>query len=208
MVLSDLDPLAEASAADVEVADNASGVFTPPENKLDRLYRPQALDVPVLVARDAPISTLNPHSVGTFTPERPSITIAEAIEPAVPAIPQVLEEADPEVVMFVVRPAWVRIRSADGSVLFEKTLNAGEEFKVPNTEIAPTLQAGMSGSVYFRLNGEIRGPAGQGTGVVRNLAIDVDAVQENFAVADLSGDEALAEIVSVAAAQNVVIGNE
>ncbi|MDO6725389.1 MAG: helix-turn-helix domain-containing protein [Cognatishimia sp.] len=208
VVLSDLDPLAEASAADVEVADNASGVFTPPENKLDRLYRPQALDVPVLVARDAPISTLNPHSVGTFTPERPSITIAEAIEPAVPAIPQVLEEADPEVVMFVVRPAWVRIRSADGSVLFEKTLNAGEEFKVPNTEIAPTLQAGMSGSVYFRLNGEIRGPAGQGTGVVRNLAIDVDAVQENFAVADLSGDEALAEIVSVAAAQNVVIGNE
>lgn len=208
VVLSDLDPLAEASAADVEVADNASGVFTPPENKLDRLYRPQALDVPVLVARDAPISTLNPHSVGTFTPERPSITIAEAIEPAVPAIPQVLEEADPEVVMFVVRPAWVRIRSADGSVLFEKTLNAGEEFKVPNTEIAPTLQAGMSGSVYFRLNGEIRGPAGQGTGVVRNLAIDVDAVQENFAVADLSGDDALAEIVSVAAAQNVVIGNE
>lgn len=207
VVLSDLDPLAEATT-EVEVADNASGVFTPPENKLDRLYRPQALDVPVLVARDAPISTLNPHSIGTFTPERPSITIAEAIEPAVPVIPQVLEEADPEVVMFVVRPAWVRIRSADGSVLFEKTLNAGEEFKVPNTEIAPTLQAGMSGSVYFRLNGEIRGPAGQGTGVVRNLAIDVDAVQENFAVADLSGDEALAEIVSVAAAQNVVIGNE
>ncbi len=26
---------------------------------LDRLYRPQALDVPVLVARDAPISTLS-----------------------------------------------------------------------------------------------------------------------------------------------------
>ena len=36
--------------------------LAPPSSEaLDRLYRPQALDVPVLVARDGPISTLDPH---------------------------------------------------------------------------------------------------------------------------------------------------
>ncbi len=208
IVLSDLDPLTDAALTDTDELAEGAGVFTPPENTLDRLYRPQALDVPVLVARDAPISTLNPHSAGSFTSERPSIAIAESIEPSAPAIPQVLEEVDPEVVMVAVRAAWVRIRSADGSVVFEKTLNAGEEFTIPKTEVAPTLQAGMSGSIYFRVGDEIRGPAGEGTSVVRNLAINLEAVQENFEVADLSQDNALADYVSLAAAQSVIIGNE
>ncbi|GAA6207517.1 helix-turn-helix domain-containing protein [Cognatishimia sp. WU-CL00825] len=208
VVLSDLDPLSGATSAgaDVQTAQG-TGVFTPPETALDRLYRPQALDVPVLVARDAPISTLNPQAIGTFTPESPSITIAEAIEPA-PVIPQVLEETAREVVLFSVRPAWVRVRSADGSVLFEKTLNAGEEYTLPETEIAPTLQAGMSGSVYFRVNGEIRGPAGNGASVVRNVAMDMDSLETDYTVADISGDTELARVVALAAAQNVVIGNE
>ncbi|SHG28378.1 helix-turn-helix domain-containing protein [Cognatishimia maritima] len=199
VVLSDLDPLSDANA--VTQSADASGVFTPPETQLDRLYRPQALDVPVLVARDAPISTLNPQSIGSFTPAPPVLQVAEVDIPIVPAIPQVLEEADPEVVMFAVRPAWVRVRSADGSVLFEKTMDAGEEFTVPATEMAPTLQAGMSGSIYFKLNGEIRGPAGAGSSVVRNLEIGIDAVQQDFAVADLSGDQALADFIAVAEAQ-------
>src|SRR6056297_678848 len=76
VVLSDLDPLQTAvmptdtTDDTVEVSDNdtAAGVFTPPRTTeaFDRLYRPQALDVPVLVARDAPISTLDPNSLGAF----------------------------------------------------------------------------------------------------------------------------------------------
>ena len=214
VVLSDLDPLAgvvaEQAPQEVETTGAAAGVFTPPDIALDRLYRPQALDVPVLVARDAPISTLNPQSIGAFTPQAPAIDttiITEASEPIVPQ-PQVLEESIPEVVMLAVRPAWVRVRSADGSVLFEKTLNAGEEFKIPTTENAPTLQAGMSGSIYFKLNGEVRGPAGAGTSVVRNLAVDVESVESNFNVADLSDDEALAEIISIAAAREILISED
>ncbi len=200
IVLSDLDPLNVASESEVT---EGTGVFTPPENQLDRLYRPQALDVPVLVARDAPISTLNPQPMGNFSSEEPSITIAETAEPMAPVVPQVLEDATPEVVMFAVRSAWVRVRAANGSVLFEKTLNAGDEFTVPQTELEPTLQAGMSGSIYFKLNGEIRGPAGAGTAVVRNLPIGIEAVERDFPVADLTGDEALADFVAVAAAGSV-----
>ena len=41
---------------------------------------------------------------------------------------------------------------------------------------------------------------------VRNLPIGIDAVQDNFSVADLSGDQALADFVAVAAAQSVETG--
>ncbi len=209
VVLSDLDPLAEATELPSgETTVDAAGVFKPPSNTLDRLYRPQALDVPVLVARDAPISTLNPQSVGTFSAESPSLSVAEATVPAGPVVPQVLEDANPELVMFTVRPAWVRLRSADGSVVFEGTMNTGDEFIVPNTEQAPTLQAGMSGSVYFRAGSEIRGPVGSGTAVVRNVPVNLASVQENLEIADLTADDALAEVVSIAAAQNVVIDTE
>ena len=61
--LSDIASVGVDEAADSSVA----GVFTPPRDAaLDRLYRPQALDVPVLVARDAPISTLDPSTTGLY----------------------------------------------------------------------------------------------------------------------------------------------
>lgn len=75
IVLSELDPLQAAiapSARDEGDETTQAGVFTPPTTEaFDRLYRPQALDVPVLVARDAPISTLDPERVGVFAGSGP-----------------------------------------------------------------------------------------------------------------------------------------
>jgi cytoskeletal protein RodZ len=216
VVLSDLDPLDGAGRAPVatsqigattDVATAGAGVFAP-SDALDRLYRPQALDVPVLVARDAPISQLNPNNVGVFTPELPTaVAMTSPVTDTLP-VPKVVEDAAPELVLMVVRPAWVRVRAADGSVLFEKILDAGEEYVLPATEEPPTLRAGMSGSVYFKVNGELYGPAGEGTGTVRNLALATDALKASFAVADLNDDPELAKIVALAAAQNVVISDE
>ncbi len=216
VVLSDLDPLegagrapvsSDADGATTEVATAGAGVFAPSE-ALDRLYRPQALDVPVLVARDAPISQLNPNNIGVFTPEIPAaVAMATPVEDKLP-VPKVVEDDAPELVLMAVRPAWVRVRAADGSVLFEKILDAGEEYVLPATEEPPTLRAGMSGSVYFKVNGELYGPAGEGTGTVRNLALATDSLKESFAVADLNDDPELAKIVALAAAQNVVVADE
>ncbi len=216
VVLSDLDPLdgavrapvsTNAEAATTEVATAGAGLVAP-SDALDRLYRPQALDVPVLVARDAPISQLNPNTFGVFTPELPAaVAVVTPGEDQLP-VPKVVEDDAPELVLMAVRPAWVRVRAADGSVLFEKILDAGEEYILPATEEAPTLRAGMSGSVYFKVNGELYGPAGEGTGTVRDLALATDAVKENFAVADLNDDPELARIVALAAAQNVVVADE
>lgn len=61
-----VDPLADVTSptqddeAEVIVADGA------PVESLDRLYRPQTLDAPVMVARDGPIAALDPRSTGTL----------------------------------------------------------------------------------------------------------------------------------------------
>ncbi|MEP2532923.1 RodZ domain-containing protein [Shimia sp.] len=211
VVLSDLDPV--SSASEINTLDGSedviatAGVFTPPKEALDRLYRPQALDVPVLIARDAPISQLDPDSIGVFTPDAPVLASVLPQE-VTPIAPIVVEDNAPDVVLMAVRPAWVRVRSAEGTVLFEKILDAGEEYILPATEGAPTLRAGMSGSVYFKVNGQLFGPAGSGTNTVRDLALSTESLKENFALADLDDDPELARIVAMAAAENVVISQD
>ena len=67
VVVADLDPLAGGSTSGGSF-DLATGFGGPTTEALDRLYRPQALDVPVLTARDGPISTLDPATSGSLVP--------------------------------------------------------------------------------------------------------------------------------------------
>jgi hypothetical protein len=103
--------------------------------------------------------------------------------------------------MFAVRPSWVRVRAADGTVIFEKILDSGEEFVIPATEEPATLRAGNAGSLYFRVNGQTIGPAGTGASVVDGVTLASAALASEFQVADLSEDADLARFVAVAEAQ-------
>ncbi|QBF31450.1 helix-turn-helix domain-containing protein [Thalassococcus sp. S3] len=198
VVLSDLDPLAGAS----RVAEGAAeqGFATPSAEALDRLYRPQALDVPVLVARDAPISTLDPRTVGTFRPpELPDVQPTLAARPDDP-VPQVVEEAAPGLRMVAVRPAWVRVRAADGTIIFEATMNGGQTYDIPATEEPPTLRVGESGSIYFQVNGQHYGPVGPRGTVTSNVALSGAQITERFEVADITQDGDLSRLVAEAQA--------
>jgi len=212
-VLAELDPITAPQSADLAELEAGEAAARPSIEAFDRLYRPEALDVPVLTARDRPISTLSPDDVGTMRPAAPLagdyLALANLPDEATPSLAplplpaapvQVVEDAAPEVVLFAVRPSWVRVRAPDGTVIFEKILDAGEEFLIPPTEEAHTLRAGNAGSVYFRVNGETFGPAGTGAGVVRDVALSVEALPERFDVADLSRDADLARFVAVAEA--------
>jgi hypothetical protein len=209
IVLSDLDPL-EGVLSNV---GSAQGDTTLPEvmdqpraEALDRLYRPQALDVPVLVARDTPISTIAPGSLGNFAAPvsndpRESEPLLAAVEAntnetfADLPVPQVVETPAPALRMVAVRPAWVRVSAADGSVIFETIMEPGDTWDAPVSEAPPVLRTGESGAIYFALNGEYYGPVGNTGTVTSNVALAVDALKEKFAVADLSADEALATMV-------------
>ena len=203
VVVADIDPLAGASNA-LRTSDPLAVVDQPTREALDRLYRPQALDVPVLVARDAPISTLSPGSIGALVPDsrfEPPVAVAEAdLLPELPPVPpvQVVAPASPEVQLVAVRPAWVRVRSATGAVIFEGVMEPGQNFVVPSTEEPATLRVGESGAMYFAVNGVHYGPVGQRGVVTSNVELTSESLTQTYAVADLTADDDLAEIVNFA----------
>ncbi len=201
VVVSDLDPLAGNGLPGAVPGESSVAFAAPSTEALDRLYRPQALDVPVLVSRDGPISTLDPAAVGTLAPvvDATQIAVASALEEALDGVAvQVTEDPAPGVQIVAVRPAWVRVRSAEGSVIFEGIMNAGDSYDVPQTEDPATLRVGESGAIYFLVNGTHYGPAGSTGVVTSNLALSIDSLTATYEVADLSADSDLAAYVNLA----------
>lgn len=198
VVLSDLDPLDGASQAGTAAVAAGQGAPAPSAEALDRLYRPQALDVPVLVSRDAPISTLDPRKIGNFSsPALPAVDVTPEQRVA-EAVPQVVESAAPTLRMIAVRPSWVRVSAADGSVIYEGIMEGGQSYDVPVTEEPPLLRAGESGAIYFDIGGKQYGPVGRRGMVTSKVALSVEAVSDRFKVADIEQDRDLARMVAEA----------
>ena len=211
-VLSELDPLdAVPSATSLDV-DTSFALAEPaameplPSTRVAegsvRVHRPQGLDVPVMESRDGPIAAITPRRDTEATPDEDdamSRALAEALAPENRSI-QVVEEAPAAVELLAVRPSWVRVRAADGTVLFEKILDAGERYTVPQTEDAPILRAGNSGSVYFMVNGQAYGPAAPGAQMVDQVALSAEGLRERFETADLSRDADLERFIALAEA--------
>lgn len=215
-VVAEIDPLAGVQAVKpvnrVTPADAAQLAANDPAPQpgspelLNRMRRPEALEVPVMVSRDGPIAAIDPQRKGSIPATAAGgLTVASA-DPSQPGAAQpadqvqVVAEAKPGVELLAVRPSWVRVSSADGTVLFEKILDAGERYSVPPLEQPPLLRSGNSGSVYFVMGGQAYGPAAPGPQVVKNIALTEEALAQKYAVANLDDDADLARIVNVAEA--------
>lgn len=215
-VMADLDPLGAAmrvpdpsavpsvpgASLDLDPLAVAEERGAPRDDALAQLYRARPLEAPLFVPRDGPIAAINPAAETRPAEGGPgnalALALAQAQAQAGETPVQVVEPPAPGVELFAVRPAWVRVRAADGTVLFEKTLDAGERWQVPPSDVAPTLHAGNSGAVYFGVNGETYGPAAAGAQVVRNVALSVEALSARYQVANLDRDPELARIVAEA----------
>lgn len=199
-VVASIDPLGNVgSGSALKVAEGQAEEArpsAPTAEALGRLYRPKALEVPQMVSRDGPIAAI--------LPERPDIDAAVAAALAEPeAQPvRVLAEAAPAVEIMAAQPSWVRVRAADGTVLFEKILDAGETYVVPQSDSPPTLRAGNSGSVYFIVKGQAYGPAAPGAQVVSNVALSPEALAGKYALADLDSKPEVARLVQLAQARH------
>jgi hypothetical protein len=117
---------------------------------------------------------------------------------------QVTQTPLPAVELVAVRPAWVRVTGPDGTTIYERIMEAGDTYVVPQTEEPARLRIGESGAVYFAVNGRHYGPVGPSGSVSSNVALSADALRERYEVADLNADTALAEWVRVAQARQVV----
>ncbi|MEL6585151.1 MAG: RodZ domain-containing protein [Pseudomonadota bacterium] len=211
-LVAELDPLVPGLAA--ARLQDGSDEDAPNADALARLYRPQALDAPILQPRDEPIASIRPGTVGALAQAQPSglsgpdaqsddvdqavdLALAEALrEQSTTVTPRVLADTPKAVVLVAVRPAWVRVSAGDGNILFEKILEPGETYEVPVAEVPPTLRTGNSGALYFSVAGQTYGPVAPGPQVVSGVALAADVVQGDYAVADLDGDQDLARVVA------------
>lgn len=245
-VVAELDPTQGASLSDPAIEDGQPGAIAPslpqPE-ALDRLYRPQILEAPVLTARDGPIAAIDPglmdsaatvEDVIALAGQATQVTLPHSVlaqqagvaqEPtaqpgAVGPIPvagstagtgigagtgtgvesvvRTLAPGAPALELLSARPAWVRVTSADGTVLLEKIMDAGERFALPPLEQPPVLRTGNSGAVYFAVNGQTYGPAAPGAQVVSGIELSPTSLTGRFALADPGADPELAQMIAVA----------
>ncbi|KGJ13001.1 helix-turn-helix domain-containing protein [Paracoccus sanguinis] len=217
-VIATLDPVQDTAAA--EPVDMAAADLPQPE-ALDRVYRPQALDVPELTPRDTPIAAIDPGLQAAETPQVREAAADPAIAaPSAAPLPgmagvqtamagpqpegapvqpvRTLAPDAPQVEIMAARPAWVRVSAADGTVILEKTMDAGERFALPSTEQPPVLRTGNSGAVYFAVNGQTYGPAAPGPQVVKNVELSPAALTQKYALADPAADPELASMVAMA----------
>jgi hypothetical protein len=197
-VVAEIDPLGNVNG-DAPLVRSAPAEQVAAATPTDRLYRPEALTVPVMTARDGPIAAINPRDLGLQPATQPTEQLATTEDAAV----QVVADTQPGVSILAVRPSWVRVSAADGTVLFEKILDAGERYAVPPLQQAAVLRSGNSGSVYFSVNGKTYGPAAPGAQVVKNVSLSADSLTQVYALADLTGDADLAQYVNVADATPV-----
>lgn len=216
-VVAEIDPLTNAGTAVPNVvasrADTAgaqpaaeavaSAERTAAEEVLDRLYRPQALDVPVLTSRDGPIAAINPRESGVLAQVAEADRLEAAIDQAVEGEVQVIADAKEGVEVLAVRPSWVRVNAADGTVLFEKILDAGERYAVPPMETAAVFRTGNSGSIYFVVDGVTYGPVAPGAQVAKDIQLSPESLTQAFAQADLTADEDLANFATADASDVV-----
>ena len=208
-VLADLDPLAGGARSgeptDPALPSLAEVASQPSAEALDRLYRPRALDAPVLVARDGPISTLSPASVGTLIPQiddrpvTPSDFATAAADPRGEILPGQLGPAVPaaaaapvsgissasSLTLVATGDTWVRVSGPDGAILMERTLARGDTWEVPVGEGVPTLRTGQSGAVYFAMGGAVYGPAGPTGSVTSNLSLAPESLASAFQTVEL-----------------------
>ncbi len=200
-VVAQIDPLDNAGTAvpplvasrpqDAVLAEGEA-----PLDVMDRLYRPQALDVPVLTSRDGPIAAIDPRDSGVLAGAGAAFAVDGALAEALGAEVQVIAAAQEGIEVLAVRPSWVRVNAADGTVLFEKILDAGERYAVPALEEAPLFRTGNSGSIYFVVDGVTIGPVAPGANVVKDIALSAETLVQTMAAADLTVDEDLARFLT------------
>jgi cytoskeletal protein RodZ len=137
-----------ATAVGGLVADNT----VPTPEALERLYRPQALERPILTPRDAPIATLDPAGSGlyaNYVPPLPQVLSQDLpdlalqlpsedspVGPRAALSPEVATVPPPRVALFAREAAWVRVRDSGGAVLFEGVLAAGDNYVLPDAAFA------------------------------------------------------------------------
>ncbi|MCY4153481.1 MAG: DUF4115 domain-containing protein [Aestuariivita sp.] len=171
-----------------------------PNIAVDRLYRRQALDVPVLVPRDEAISRLDPAKVGVFArsqlPTPPVVELTPVTQAVADVAPIPSATNTKPLRVLAVRPSWMRVTTQNGETVFEGILESGQAYVVPKVRDPQSLRVGESGAVYFDVAGRVFGPVGARGTVTSDLVLSRDFVTKTFSAANKSEDDDLSRLIA------------
>ena len=155
--------------------------------ELEAFYRPTELSVPRLTPRDGPISGIDSSTFGVFAqaPQPHVIAVSEVAQP------QVTEQGPEAMDVVALKPAWVRVYTPEGGILFEKILDTGQRYRLPEGVNNALMRAGNSGYVYIMVGEKMYGPVGKATGVARKVALDAMTVPQTYAFVEEGIDQPL-----------------
>ncbi len=125
------------------------------------------------------LASLSPSAMMTDTP-----TDAQRLTMSARATTDELAPKPKATVIHATGEAWVRVKDADGTVVFEGILAKGETFKLPERMKAPEIRAGNAGDVYVVIGDETFGPLGAPGRVVKKVSLDEDAVRATLPAAE------------------------
>ena len=172
----------------------------------DDLERKEVLEQPIFQSRDSPIGGFVKNKISNQIKDEINIALRDVSEdlttsltffrPQLRPSVQVTKKTSNKVVIFALKPAYIRVAEDNGTILFSKILDPGEHFTVPSEAASPLLRAGMSGYVYFRVDGKEYGPVGSGPGVEKGIKISKDEITKNYVLADLMKDPESKKIIA------------
>jgi len=85
----------------------------------------------------------------------------------------------------------VRVRSAEGTVIYEAVMEKGDTWTVPATVEPSTLRTGESGAIYFAMSGDCYGPVGAPGSVTSNLPLEQTALAALYEPAPVTSETTL-----------------
>ena len=194
LVASDLNPLRPRETASVEASlRNAQS-----DDIYSRIYQPQALDVPVVVPRDGPIANIDPAQRGAFAAQEPPMVtsfvdesiedilaglVSPAPEPELKAALQVVESFPAPVQLVSSQGVWLRVKDAEGSIIFERIMDARTPYEVPlNDPPAVIERAGNASALFFVVNSALYGPAGASGRVAKNIELSAENLTQSYEI--------------------------
>ena len=173
------------------------------ENFLDR---PKILNQPVFESRNPAIKDFVNQTISSEIQSEIELAILDMTKaddnlessqkPRLRPIVQVTQRLSEEILIFSLKPAYIRVSESDGTILYSKILDPGEYFLVPRSPGLKSLRAGMSGHVYFRINGNVYGPVGDGPNVERKIDISSKSILNKYKPADFSEDIKAKKIIA------------
>ena len=185
LIPSDLDPLIPfASSSNTSAVDLVAN-----SNIYNRIYRPKALDMPIIESRDGPISGIDPNILGTFgSLNVSSLSKSKKISDDLSKMKIISQKKTEKtmtdtVQLLAAEGVWIRIKDDAGSILYERIMDARKPLDLPVSKNKKFIdRAGNSGALFFVVNGKLYGPAGEKTRTVKNIELSARNIKSTYSL--------------------------